>query len=501
MTTTKLLRALVATAALTFAAAGLAAGAGPPDKSGGNGSAPVHLTLLNANDSLAGEPAVQRFVDRVNKLSRGALTVSVDSTNDGYAGSEQRVIRAVRADKAQLAWVGTRVWDLYGVKSFRALHAPMLIDSYPLEAAVLRSDLPQKMLAGLDGHGVVGLALLGDNLRYPAGTRPLRSPEDFRGLRIRSYPSATQTAAFRALGAHASPEGWKQIPPAFQSGRLKAMEIDLNTYQGNTYSALAPYVTLNLALWPRTTVLFGNPAALGGLSAEQRGWIDQAAADAAKYSLTTFGEDAKIVRMECGNGMKAVLASPEELAALRKAFGPVYASLRSDPATAAALDEIAALKQRLGTAPHLAVPSGCGVGTTSQGEPKPAFPQGIFRMKLSKQDILRVWPNADAESIKEATATWTDRFENGAFDVVLSDGGLPACRHLDGRYSVEGALVVARWTDFHGCPGLHAPPPGGSDPVYLRWTYDGTTLRFSLAKPTDPPDVVGWTASSLLRIG
>src|SRR5262249_13672459 len=189
---------LVAALALALPTAGLAAAAGPPDKSGGASSGPVQLTLLNQNDTLAGTPAVQRFVDRVDQLSKGSLTIAVKSTNDGYAGAEQRVIHDVRADKAQLAWVGTRVWDLYGVKSVRALSAPMLVDSYPLQAAVLRSDLPSKMLAGLDGHGVVGLAVLGDNLRYAAGTRPLRSPEDFRGLRIRSYPSATQAAAFRA---------------------------------------------------------------------------------------------------------------------------------------------------------------------------------------------------------------------------------------------------------------------------------------------------------------
>src|SRR5262249_3080046 len=203
--------------------------------------------------------------------------------------------------------------------------------------------------------------------------------EDFDGLRIRSYPSATQTATFRTLGARPSPENWKQIPPAFKAGRLSALEVDLFTYQNNAYSGLAPYVTLNLPLWPRTSVLFANPAALAGLSDEQRGWIQQAAADAAKYSLTTFGEDREVIPMECRNGMNAVLASAAQLSAFRKGFAPCYAALRTDPATASALDEITALKKQVGSVSPPRIPSGCGAGTSAQPEPGPAFPQGVFR--------------------------------------------------------------------------------------------------------------------------
>ena len=118
----------------------------------------------------------------------------------------------------------------------------MLIDSYALEGAVLRSDLPAKMLAGLEGHGVIGLALLGDNLRYPAGKRPVQGPADFKGLRIRSYPSATQWAALRTLGAKPSPEGWGQIPPAFLAGLFLARFV---VRTGSLLPALLAHVLSN----------------------------------------------------------------------------------------------------------------------------------------------------------------------------------------------------------------------------------------------------------------
>jgi TRAP-type C4-dicarboxylate transport system substrate-binding protein len=397
--------------------------------------------------------------------------------------------------------VGTRVWDTLGVKTFRALHAPMLVDSYPLEAAVLRSDLPAKMLAGVDGRGIVGLAILGDNLRHPAGVKhPLREPSDFKGIRFRSLTSATQAAAVRALGARPSGEGWADLAPAFSSGGVNALEIDLSTYEVLAYASVAPFLTVNVALWPRTTVLIANEAALGKLSDEQSRWIREAADDAAAYSLTTFGEDQRVVTFQCRNGMKAVVASTAQLARLRKAFAPVYSSLRRDASTAAMIDAITALKQNVKPTP-LAIPKGClasnaGPATAARGA---GFPEGVYRFKRTRADILRVWPNADSMSLRFLAGTVTVTFRHGEFDFVLSGGGVPNCRHANGRYSLEGQILTARWTNFFGCPLLDAPL--SLPPNRLRWSNDGVGLRFRFVQPTSPIGRVTWESNPLVRIG
>jgi hypothetical protein len=266
--------------------------------------------------------------------------------------------------------------------------------------------------------------------------RQLRSPADFKGLRFRTITSATQIAALRALGAKPSTEGYVDLGAGLQSGRIGGFETDFNTYEGNGYSTVAPFMTVNAALWPRTTVLLANAAALSQLSGEQQAWIRQAADDAARYALTTFGEDSRIVPRECRNGMKAVVASPAQLDALRNAFAPVYTSLRKDPVTAKMIAAITALKRGVNATP-LTIPSGCRAtatpGVRSGAAPaETAFPQGVFRGKRTDADILRVWPNADAGELRANTATVTFTFKNGTFGIVLSDGGVPGCRRGEG---------------------------------------------------------------------
>src|SRR5207244_458877 len=104
----------------------------------------------------------------------------------------------VAAGSADLGWVGTRVFDTLGNDSFQALTAPMLIDSYPLERAVIESNVPRQMLGTLDSLRVTGLSMLGDGLRKPIGVRrPLLGPADWRGIVFESIRSNGQAEAIQ----------------------------------------------------------------------------------------------------------------------------------------------------------------------------------------------------------------------------------------------------------------------------------------------------------------
>ncbi len=78
----------------------------------------------------------------------------------------------------------------------------MLIDSYPLENAVLKGTIPGRMLAGLSSLRVTGLGILGDTLRRPVSVRrPLLAPADWRGVSFGTFRSSVQEQAIQALGA------------------------------------------------------------------------------------------------------------------------------------------------------------------------------------------------------------------------------------------------------------------------------------------------------------
>jgi TRAP-type transport system periplasmic protein len=346
---------------LAAASAGCSASAGA-DKAGGQAGGPVVLRMASTPSGPSDAPPVADFIRRVGVLSGGSVQIQVINQWGEYApGAEAQVVRAVAAGTVDLGWAGSRVFDTMGVPGFGALSAPMLIDSYPLENAVLNSTLPARMLAGLSEVHVTGLAVLGDVLRHPVAVhRPLLAPADWHGLSVGTYRSGVQEQAIRALSATPVVAFGPYRTHDLASGAIQGFELDVQRYVTQGLAADARYITPNVVLWPQFDVLFANPARLASLTPQQRGWLEQAATDAARTSVSLVaGQNGPYIRQACAMGARFVTATPVDLAALRRSLSVVYQGLQTDPQTSAFLRQIQALKKT--TPPGLApaIPAGC----------------------------------------------------------------------------------------------------------------------------------------------
>lgn len=332
------------------------------DKAGGPGGAPVTLSLAIVGGTATGvAPSVGYYADRVDAISAGKLRVKVVSEWGAFGpDAEEQVVHATASGEVDLGWTGTRIFDSLRVRSFQALSAPMLIDSNELVRAVLASPIPEHMLHGLGQVDVTGLAVFGDGIRLPvAVSQPLRSPQDWRGLSFGTFRSTVQQQAIAALGA--TPK--EVIGPfrvhALDAGEIQGYEFDAWTYASQNSAVRARYVTTNIALWPQTDVLFGNPSSLKSLSNVQRTWLMKAAAETARASVDLTQPSQDELGKACALGARFVEASPVDIAAMRSAFATVYASLNADADTKAFIGEIVRLKSTVAAGDLFELPSGC----------------------------------------------------------------------------------------------------------------------------------------------
>jgi TRAP-type C4-dicarboxylate transport system substrate-binding protein len=279
----------------------------------------------------------------------------------------------VAAGAFDLGFAGTRVFDTLGVRSFQALTAPMLIDSYPLQQAVIGSGIPRQMMAALDPVKVTGLTVLASGLRKPiAVARPLLGLRDWSGITFATFMSDGQQEAIRALGARVSNLYGDPLNSALRSGKVQAFEKSLLIVSMGQMPTIAPYVTANINLWPQTLAVIANPGRLAKLTAQQRGWLQQAADNAATRSTSMADIDQRLTDTLCASGARFANASAADIAALRTAFAPVYASLEQDPQTKSFIAQIQQLKQRTPPGRALAIPPGCtGPAPTSRPAPSP----------------------------------------------------------------------------------------------------------------------------------
>jgi TRAP-type transport system periplasmic protein len=394
MSRKRFLITILIAAALVSAGCSTAGG----DKSGGSGAPQVLALANNDFDGLQGVPAVARFIERVGQISGGRLNVKVESNWQG-GGNEARVIHDVAAGKADLGWSGTRAFDVVGDKAFQPLHAPFLVNSYAAEAAVVRDPLARELLGSLQSLGLTGLALTADDLRFPAGaSKPLLSPGDFKGLRFGTFGSDVQSQGIKALGAEPTTLSHPRPPETDGLGGLETM---WSTYQSNAQYGFMPFITGNAALWPRTVAIFANSKRLRELGATARGWIESAATDASVWSTAHAGDTAAgIMQRVCGFGARIATATPAQLAALRRAAEPAYASMRNDPTLAPTLVRIETLLRSTPPPTPVAVPASCAYQpgdeqrTTSTppvltGPGRPgALRPGIYRLAFTVEELL-----------------------------------------------------------------------------------------------------------------
>jgi TRAP-type transport system periplasmic protein len=434
---------------------------------GGAARHPVVLTLGSPADTLVFES----YAKAVDRLSAGRLRIAIQKTRRSGAGaeSEHDFVRDVRSGRVDLGGVASRGWDVEGAKSFAALNAPLLIDSFALEDAVLRSDITKPMLRSLHPLDLAGIAVVPGPLRRPFGvTRPLAAPDDYRGLRIGTFESHVAEATMRTLGA--APV---DVPISAPITGLDGIEAHLTSIQGNGYDGRGGFLTMNVALWARPVVLFASARRFASLTATQRRILQRAASDVLSSQIDkTESDEFADAAILCRRGRTRFLNG--DASAMRRAVEPVYRQLERDPATAAAIKAIEDLKRRTG-----APADGLAACDTPPARTPPTAVtpfDGVYRMVTS----MRRDSHDDPEPVPENYGVWTFVFTRGRFAISQEYG--PACTWGYGSYTVVGDRVEWLFTDGGGIAPNDAMNKPGED-FFFRWNRyrDALTLGPSAA--------------------
>jgi C4-dicarboxylate-binding protein DctP len=482
VTTKRALAPVLAAALLGALPAGCGLGGGG-DKAGGS-SAPTVLRLAAADD--ADQPDarfVRYFASRVAELSGGSLRVRPvwDAAGQQDAEYEARVARAVREGEFELGWIGARAWDRLGITHFQALQAPFLVTSHTLLGRIATGSVGERMLAGLDGTGLVGLALAPDRLRYPFGARhPLASPEDFAGARVRVFPSRTTEALMRALGATPAQVSGDDVAGAVARREIDGVEASLGT---NSASEGENYLTTNLALFPKVLTLFAGADAYRRLDEDQAALIREAARQTAAYAAAHPLSERALVRRFCGSGrpVTAVAASRADVAALTRAAQPVYAGLERDPETRALIAAIRELKASTPADPVAAPPPGCTheAPATHGRQLDPSTLDGTYHWRVTSEGAAAAGGSPDGEDVGTIGK------------MTLRDGkwrmGDEDPEAYSGTFEIIGDRLVFDWA--------------GTTLTFTFERHADGGLDLEPVQPMHPDDAVVWAGGPWRRVG
>jgi TRAP-type C4-dicarboxylate transport system substrate-binding protein len=393
--------ALAVTAALMVAGC---SGQGAGKAGGAPAAAPsgtITLTFASA-DPLTVDTT---FATLVDQDSGGHLRLRTVSYNARSVSVDQTIAADLSKGKLDVGDVGSRAWESLGVLAFRAYQDPFLIGSRELLDTAVTGRIAAGLLATLKPAGITGLAIAPDSVRYLYSTRPLTTTEQFYGAKIRINDSATTSEVLSNLGAIPVTD-ITSGPPAVQAlrdGTLTAIESNPVNAMENGYVKVAPYVAVNAPLFAKTTTFAVNSAKLAGLPARDAGWLRQAAQQAADTEATSATGTAMWATL-CGQGLKPLALTEQQLTALQNVEAPTYADLAADSQTTLAIDRIGGLATN---EPRMDAWATCdGVGIT----PSPTkILDGSYGVTMTQADVA-------------ASGDCTDCGNAGTYRLVIQDG-------------------------------------------------------------------------------
>jgi len=223
------------------------------------------------------------------------------------------------------------------------LALPFLFRSIPHARAAFDGSTGRKILDAMSTQGLHGLCYYDSGARSFYNTkRPIRTPDDMQGMKLRVQNSDIYVAMVSALGANPTPIPYGEVYQALVQGVVDGAENNWPSYESARHFEAAPYYSLTRHVMA-PEVLVASERRWEMMTNEERDYLQAAAYDSVPIMRKIWDArvDASRSRL-IESGVQVV----EDLD--REAFSslmlPVWDRFLTDPKTRALADEIVALE-------------------------------------------------------------------------------------------------------------------------------------------------------------
>jgi tripartite ATP-independent transporter DctP family solute receptor len=261
------------------------------------------------------------FKEGVEAGSGGRIEVRILGANKG--GNERQQLERVQTGINQMALV-SEITQPFFFKPALVLGIPFLFSSSEVAWATL--DGPFGRRYNEEFQKATGIRVLGhieSGFRSLFNSRkPVKTPADLSGLKIRTGENAVHMAMVKGLGANPTPIAWTEVYTALQQRVVDGMENPPGLFYSMRFHEQQRYLTLNRHLYSVHTAII-NEAFFQKLPEDLRALVMEKArlANTIGRSQAHLLERSAIERLKSA-GMEIYTPTAEEYAQFRKLGQP-----------------------------------------------------------------------------------------------------------------------------------------------------------------------------------
>ena len=269
---------------------------------------------------------VTTFGDEVAKRTNGRYKLKYFP--NGALGGEREVLEAVQLGTQEMIITSTGPVGNF-VPETRIVDIPYLFRDYDHARKVLDGPIGQEILTKFPAKGLVAISWMENGFRHVTNSkRPIKTPEDIKGLKIRTMENKVHMEAFKAMGALPTPMNMNEVFTALQTGTVDGQENPVPVILANKLYTVQKYMTLDSHVYS-PAILIINKGLWDKISDADK----TAFKEAAKIALVA---NRKKVNDDEANGIDVMKKAGTEVittvdnAAFQKAVASAYATYNKE---------------------------------------------------------------------------------------------------------------------------------------------------------------------------
>lgn len=270
--------------------------------------------------------AANWFKEEIDKVLPGKYAVIVH--HSAALGSETQALQQIQVGTTQMSVCTTGPIEAF-VPEIKALEMPFLFSSYDAASIALDGPIGQDYTKRFEKAGFTVLHFLDNGFRNLTNSkRPVKTPEDAKGLKIRTMEAPTHLAIWRAIGANPTPMAWP-IFTALQQGVIDGQENPIAViHAAKLIEAGQKYLSLTRHVYS-ALVFVANKAFMDNLPAADRKVIMDAARTASLKGRAFIRDNETRQLAELKAAGMQIEENPD-IEAFRKATAPVVEATTGD---------------------------------------------------------------------------------------------------------------------------------------------------------------------------
>ncbi|MEY8336756.1 DctP family TRAP transporter solute-binding subunit [Lachnospiraceae bacterium 62-35] len=220
---------------------------GSAAKSGGGDNIKLSLFAGSIPENTPTGGALKVMADYINENSDGTLTAT--AFYDTALGDATSMVQGLQQGTVDIGVSGTAYFSGL-VPEVEVFQLPFLFSDLEQARAAVEGPAKDAIFEKLSQSGIIGLAFWENGFRELSNNvRPIKTPDDMQGIKMRTLPAEVQVKTWEAMGALPATIDASELYTALQQGTVSAQDNPLHEIASRKFYEVQPYITLTDAVY------------------------------------------------------------------------------------------------------------------------------------------------------------------------------------------------------------------------------------------------------------